>query len=540
MTQRQTTNPAAPRAPWRGRFAARLEPSRVPPIACQSVALHGLASKPWHPRGLPAAPAKANGAPGWTLLECLLAVAIMALVFAAAAPLLQKAGACYSAADPRLGLVNEARIGLAAFTRDFREARSIVEVTRSDRSDSQARFASDAGDTIFFGLAATESPYRIQYGRPGAVENIAFNCQSLWITCYGADGTVLPMPGGDRTAIRSVGAAATVYDPAGRSDPMTFATRASIRRSLPSVAINEIMYKPSGALGAKDKNQWVELYNPTAQAVDVAGWCLWTKDQSTPDTLLPDPLYSTGSCVIPAGGYAVITDTDSELYNEKLENGDFETGNMSDWDSTAFWTAEAGNAVSGTYSARYYGMGWKCMYQDFRVNSGATKARVRVWERANSDFSLPRVMIRVTNRYSTVFATLYDGPCHGEWTAHEADLTAYINCDARLEIWGYRSSGGSAYVRVDAAVVHWSKNPNLPLDAMHLWVNSTTIGKNLEDAQVFLAPSGRLSDAVVFDKAWGGDGDGSALSRRDAFAPSSEAATWQPSAYAGTPAAANP
>jgi hypothetical protein len=49
-----------------------------------------------------------------------------------------------------------------------------------------------------------------------------------------------------------------------------------------------------------------------------------------------------------------------------------------------------------------------------------------------------------------------------------------------------------------------------------------------------------LSDAVVFNNTWGGDGDGSTLSRRNAFAPSSEAATWQPSAYAGTPGAANP
>jgi len=473
-------------------------------------------------------------------MECLLAIAIMALVFAAAAPLLQKAAACYSAADPRLGLVDEARIGLAAFTRDFREARSIVEVTLSDRTDSQARFASDAGDTIFFGLATAESPYRIQYGRPGAVENIAFNCQSLRITCYGADGTVLPMPGSDRTAIRSVGATVTVYDPAGRADPMTFATRASIRRSLPSVSINEIMYKPPPELGAKDKNQWVELYNPTAKAIDVAGWRLWTKDQDTPNTLVADPLYSTGTGVIPAGGYAVITDTDSELYKEKLENGDFETGSMSKWSSADGWTVDAGGAVSGNHAARYFGTGWNCIYDDFKIESAAAKARVRVWERANPDYSVPFIVIRVTNRSSTVYATLYNGPCHAEWTAHTADLTAYINRDARLEIWGYRSSGGSAYVRVDAAVVHWSRNPNLPFDALHLWVNSSTIGKNLEDAQVFLAQSGRLSDAVVFNNAWGGDGDGSTLSRRDAFAPSSETATWQPSAYAGTPAAANP
>ena len=479
------------------------------------------------------------GRAGWTLMECLLAVAIMALVFAAAAPLLQKAGACYSAADPRLGLVNEARIALAAFTRDFREARSVVEVTQSDRADSQARFASDAGDTILFGLATAESPYRIQYGRPGAVQNIAFNCQSLWVTCYGADGTVLPMPGSDRTAIRSVGATVTVYDPAGRANPMTFATRASIRRSLPSVVINEIMYNPPPELGAKDKNQWVELYNPTAKAIDVAGWRLWTKDPNEVDTLSGDALYGTGSTVIPAGGYAIITDRDTELYREKLTNGDFESGNMSGWSIESGWAADTGGTVSGSYAARYSGTGWSRIYQDFKIDNAATKARVRVWERCGSSGREPELIIRVTNRGFTVLAAVYEGPCHPEWTLHTADLSALADVDARLEIWA-KQGAGDAYARFDAAAVFWNRNPNFPLDCLHLWVNDNEIGKNLEDKQVFLAESGRLRDAVVFDKSWGGDGDGSTLSRRDAFAPSSEAATWQPSAYAGTPAAANP
>ncbi|HUX02564.1 MAG: lamin tail domain-containing protein [Phycisphaerae bacterium] len=484
--------------------------------------------------------AKATARPGWTLMECLLAMAIMALVFAAAAPLLQKAGACYSEADPRLSIIHEGRIGLATFTRAFRQARMLAQPASTSRTDSSMYFSTDAGAQAFYGLVTSKTPYTVQYGLAGAVGDLAFNCQSLWLTCYSADGTVLGLPGADPTAVRMVDASITVTDPNGRAAPVTFATRARIRRDLPTVVINEIMYKPSGDLGAKDKNQWVELYNPTAQAIDVAGWRLWTKDQSTPDTLVADPLYSSGSTSIPAGGYAVITDTDSELYREKLKNGDFEKGSMSDWSSTNDWTATTEESFSGTYSARYYGTGWNCTYQDFKIDSAATKARVRVWERANADFSTPRVVIRVTNRSSTVYATLYDGPCNEQWTAHTADLTAYINRDARLEIWGYRSNSYTAYVRVDAAIVHWSKNPNLPLDALHLWVNSTVIGKNLEDKQVFLASGNALRDTAVFDAAWGGNGDGTTLSRTGAWAPSTESEAWKPGPYAGTPAAVNP
>jgi prepilin-type N-terminal cleavage/methylation domain-containing protein len=486
------------------------------------------------------APRKRGGEPGWTLMECLLAVAIMAIVFAAAAPLLLKAGECYSASDPRLAMVNEGRIGLATLARDFREARCLPGASSyTGQAGSAIYYTCDNNQQAFFGLVTDEgTPYKLKYGRDGIKRMLAFNCESLWMTCYGAGETVAPMPGSDPSATRAVDARLTVLDPAGRVDPMTFATRSRIRRDLPTVVINEIMYKPLYALGAKDKNQWVELYNATGQPVDVAGWNLSTKDQDSPNTLVPDALYSTGTGVIPAGGYAVITDTDSELYKEKLNNGDFENGNMSDWNSTGGWTADAGGAVSGTYAARYFGTGWNCIYQDFKIDSAATKARVRVWERAA--FGTSRVVIRVTNRGSTVFATLYDGPCHAEWTAYEADLTPYINKDARLEIWGYRASSGSAYVRVDAAVVHWSRNPNLPFDALHLWANSSTIGKNLEDTQVFLAESGRLRDAVVFDKAWGGDGDGTTLSRTGPWAPPTEAEAWKAGPYAGTPAAANP
>jgi hypothetical protein len=464
----------------------------------------------------------------------------MALVFAAAAPRLQKAGACYSEADPRLALINEGRIGLATFTRTFREARRLAQPASTGRSASSMYFRTDAGAEAFYGLAKLSTPYTVKYGLTGAVGDLAFNCQSLRLECYAADGTVLTLPGADPTAVRMVDASITVADPKGRASPMTFATRARIRRDLPTVIINEIMYKPSAGLGATDKNQWVELYNPTAQAVDVAGWQLWTKDQPTPNVLGVDPLYSTGTGVIPAGGYAVITDTDSELYREKLENGDFETGTISKWSSTNYWTATAEDKVSGTYSARYYGTGWNCMYEDFKIDSAATRARVRVWERANPDFATPRVVIRVTNRFSTVYATLYDGLCQERWTAHTADLTAYINRDARLEIWGYRSSDSTAYVRVDAAVVHWSKNPNLPLDAQHLWVNSTVIGKNLEDKQVFLASGNALRDTAVFDAAWGGNGDGTTLSRTGAWAPPTESEAWKAGPYAGSPAALNP
>lgn len=157
-------------------------------------------------------------------MECLLAMAIMALVFAAAAPLLQKAGACYSEADPRLSIIHEGRIGLATFTRAFRQARMLAQPASTSRTDSSMYFSTDAGAQAFYGLVTSKTPYTVQYGLAGAVGDLAFNCQSLWLTCYSADGTVLGLPGADPTAVRMVDASITVTDPNGRAAPVTFAT----------------------------------------------------------------------------------------------------------------------------------------------------------------------------------------------------------------------------------------------------------------------------------------------------------------------------
>ncbi|MFO0856187.1 MAG: lamin tail domain-containing protein [Phycisphaerales bacterium] len=61
------------------------------------------------------------------------------------------------------------------------------------------------------------------------------------------------------------------------------------------IVITEIMYNPSGV----DQGQeWVELYNPTAAAVDVSRWRLVDDDGQT-------DRFPTGS-IIPAGGIAVV------------------------------------------------------------------------------------------------------------------------------------------------------------------------------------------------------------------------------------------
>lgn len=71
------------------------------------------------------------------------------------------------------------------------------------------------------------------------------------------------------------------------------------------LVINEIMYNPSQC---RDQYcEWVELYNPTDSPVDVGGWRL--SDAHATDTLKGE------NTIIPAHGYAIITDLTTEVYS---------------------------------------------------------------------------------------------------------------------------------------------------------------------------------------------------------------------------------
>ncbi len=80
-----------------------------------------------------------------------------------------------------------------------------------------------------------------------------------------------------------------------------------------TLLINEIMYHPAEN---ENTNEWIELYNPTSDPWDVAGWMI--ADEKETDIIQADPEHGAGSTSIPPGGYAIITDkgtTIDETYN---------------------------------------------------------------------------------------------------------------------------------------------------------------------------------------------------------------------------------
>ena len=83
-----------------------------------------------------------------------------------------------------------------------------------------------------------------------------------------------------------------------------------------TIVINEIMYNPEED---DNYNEWVELYNPTNQSINVSGWNII--DNFSEDVLEGDSDHGNGTTIIPPKGYAIIADHGTRIYeNYSISN----------------------------------------------------------------------------------------------------------------------------------------------------------------------------------------------------------------------------
>ena len=485
-----------------------------------------------------AKPRYAGAKPGMTILECLLALALLVIVLATAVAIAHSGSAVFDATQSRTALTQEVAASLAHVATALRQAWAVSAVRDDGAGTASLDFLASGGTRMTFGRDAASG--QLYFGPTGATAVLARNCTALALRGFKADGTAVALPAAEPTGVATVEMTVTVVDPRRAAESASLTTRVSLQRTPPKVVINEIMYAPPIALGTVAKDQWVELYNAASAPVDVAGWHLWTRGQIFPDDLMPDALYSTGSTVIPPGASALVTGRDTELYQEVLNNGDFETSDLSDWKGdiiNAFRTS--GDAFSGNWKLEIQGGLWSTLYRDFKIPSDRQHTRLLVRARLRSGYApSSRLIIRITDRQTAVYVSVYDGPLSANWVTYAADLSSVVNTDARLEVKVSSASMGDT-IYVDAAALFSSRLPTHPLDCLHIWVNDNMIGLALSSGQVFLGEGNALRDVVVWNNFWGGNGDGSTLSRTSPWAPSTEQSSWRPGPYAGTPATAN-
>jgi cardiolipin synthase len=76
-----------------------------------------------------------------------------------------------------------------------------------------------------------------------------------------------------------------------------------------SLLINEVMCHPADN---ESSNEWIELFNPSEESIDVSGWTI--ADEKETDAIHADSQNGDGTTSIPPGRYALITDTGTTVY----------------------------------------------------------------------------------------------------------------------------------------------------------------------------------------------------------------------------------
>lgn len=76
-----------------------------------------------------------------------------------------------------------------------------------------------------------------------------------------------------------------------------------------NIVINEVMYDPQQN---DNYNEWIELYNPTEEFINISGWLI--SDNYAQDFLEGDFDNGAGSTIIPPQGYAIVADHGTKIY----------------------------------------------------------------------------------------------------------------------------------------------------------------------------------------------------------------------------------
>lgn len=466
---------------------------------------------------------------GVTLVEMLLVVVIVAVVMAAMAPCIRAVRQGWQVNDRRSEVLQNARVGMAEMTRILRQLNRLSSVSGPADTSGYVEFYDKNGVLMRFELGS-QSGY-LDYGPPGNLSTLAGPVSSLTFTCYDIADDLLSAPV-DVSQVRSVEANLTVTDAEAHANAITVSSKVFLRKDIARLVINEIMYNPKGS---DNKHEWIELCN-SGGPVDVAGWTLTSLDnQGDPDILEANDFFGTGSTTIPTGGYAVITDKDTEVYEEVLKEGGFEKKKIGkEWKYSGGWsTVKDGDSYEGDWKVARNGAGW--IYQEQNLSDKAASAFFSCWEKTPS--STPGetgLIITIRDKKNVVLATLYNGPMHSSWTRHTADLTPYIGGKRRI----YFETGSTGTYWIDDVSMSWSY---VDKDATRLQVDDNDLGGKLKDNSdtITLIGGGQVVDIVTYQDDWGGDGNNRTLERVSVTGDSMDPANWEEGPKSGTPGRIN-
>jgi Tfp pilus assembly protein PilV len=473
----------------------------------------------------------------FTLIEVILASVMAAIVVTALIGVVYSNYKNWKLGSRRSALLQDGRAVLEQMTRILRQSKGFIAVSSPADQAGQITFTDVAGTVQQFRRNASTN--EIEYGQPASLSALTGSVSSLVFTCYDADANSLAAPV-QVGKIRSVGIAATLVNPDGS---LSFALydRVFVQEDLPSgIIINEIMYNPSGS-SSDAPGEWVELYNISDSAIDVNGWTIWTGVQSNSDLLISHPQFGDGTTEIPANGYAVITSAIRNFYTELVTNGGFESINISKWiiNPGSGWTLASGDTHRGIRKLQSTAIGATSVYQQITVpSSGFNSCLFLFWEKTTAPVGQTQITATIRNTSDVILAAGYNGQMSSNWTCHTMDITAFAGQTIRIYFAANKatSSGTLRLDDVSAAASY------VNINAVRLGVGDDKIGNGLAnngDTAAIVAGGGTTVDSVTYSSSWGGNGNGTSLSRISPEGPSNDANNWTSGPVNGTPGAAN-
>lgn len=288
---------------------------------------------------------------GFTTLEIILVVALLSLIVVAIAPFFRTTVAGWELKDRQLEILQNGRVGMDEMIKTIKTA------TGFDTVDADhIKFSDVNEDDVEFKLQ-NEVLQKKETGT--GWEALAEPVDSLTFTYYDKNGNVTS----DSTQTRSVKIAMVISDSEGKVDSVTFNSQVTPRKDFAvySVAINEINYNPPQGGASERRNEWIELYNYGESEIDLTGWTI--SDSANTDNLET----GDGTMTISAGGYAIITANDTEVYDNytvaesaiRLQVDDTTIGNGlgDNGDTITITDADGNNVDSVTYDEDWGGYG---------------------------------------------------------------------------------------------------------------------------------------------------------------------------------------
>jgi len=177
---------------------------------------------------------------GLTLVEMVIAIAIMTIIFAAILPQFRIVQNSWDSQAGAAETLQNGRVLIDHLNRNLSKATRITAVSSPSETNGYIEFQDNDANNLRYDIGVSNY---VEFGPIGSLSDLAGPVSKLQFSCYGAVDLSTPIT--DVNAIRSVKVETTMTNPAKLDQDMTFTTQAYIRtNALPAVGGDISMSEP--------------------------------------------------------------------------------------------------------------------------------------------------------------------------------------------------------------------------------------------------------------------------------------------------------